>query len=433
MEKRPSQLRWMRLDNAAKIYPAARRQSWSNVFRLSVTLKEPVDRAVLQNALDMTVPRFPSMAARLRRGLFWYYLQELSEPPEICREYSYPLSLMGREETRQCALRVIVYENRIAVEFFHALTDGNGGLIFLKTLTAQYLRLKYGAQIPCGDGIVDIAQAPAEEELEDSFLRCAGPVPAGRRESDAWRLSGTLTEELHLTCLSVSVAALLEKAHEYDVSLTQFLTACMMEALLELQAQTVPLRRRKPVKVLIPVNLRKLFPSKTLRNFALYVTPEVDPRLGDYTFPELCRIVRHFMGAEVTAKRMSRVIATNVGDEKSLAVKLLPLFLKNFVMKAVFDAVGERKSCLTLSNLGAVRLPEEMAAYVQRLDFILSPQAMAPHNCGVISYGDTVQINMIRNIEESHLELAFFRALQRHGLEVTAQSNESHPCTREPV
>lgn len=424
MKKRPSQLRWMRLDNAAKIYPAARRQSWSNVFRLSATLSEPVDKAVLQQALDMTVPRFPSLAARLRRGLFWYYLQELSKPPEICREYSYPLSLMGREETRQCALRVIVYENRIAVEFFHALTDGTGGLIFLKTLTAQYLRMKYGAAIPCSDGIVDVAEAPTEEELEDSFLKYAGPVCAGRREHDAWRLSGTRSEELHLTCLQVSAAAVLEKAHEYGVSLTQFLTACMMQALLELQTQSVPKRRQKPVKVLIPVNLRKLFPSQTLRNFALYVTPEVDPKLGDYTFRELCQVVHHFMGTEVTAKRMSRVIATNVGDEKSLAVKLLPLFLKNVVMKAVFDAVGERKSCLTLSNLGAVQLPEEMAKYVQRLDFILSPQAMAPHNCGVISYKDTVQINLIRNIEESHLELAFFQALQRHGLEVTAQSNQ---------
>ena len=132
-------LRWMRLDNAAKIYPAARRPNWSNVFRLSATLTEPVDTAVLQSALDVTVRRFPSIATRLRRGVFWYYLQQLKHAPTIREEHSYPLSGMSHEETRQCAFRVIVYENRIAIELFHSLTDGNGALIFLKTLVAEYL------------------------------------------------------------------------------------------------------------------------------------------------------------------------------------------------------------------------------------------------------------------------------------------------------
>ena len=127
-------LRWLKLDNAAKIYPAARREDWSNVYRLSATLADPVDTAVLQSSLDATVPRFPSIAARLRRGLFWYYLQQLEHAPAIREEYSYPLTRMSRDEIRQCAFRVIVYENRIALELFHSLTDGTGALVFLKTL-----------------------------------------------------------------------------------------------------------------------------------------------------------------------------------------------------------------------------------------------------------------------------------------------------------
>lgn len=425
MSKSKRQLRWMRLDNAAKIYPAARRRNWSNVFRLSVTLTEPVDQKILQSALDVTVRRFPSMAVRLRRGAFWYYLQELEQAPRVRQEYSYPLTGMDRDEVRACALRVIAYENRIAVEFFHSLTDGNGALVFLKSLTAEYLEQKYGIVVPAEHGVLDRREKPGEEELEDSFLKYAGAVSAARSERDAWRLSGTPADRLQLTCFQLSVEQVLAKAHAYSVSLTEFLTAAMMQALMELQQQKVPnIRRRKAIKVLVPVNLRKLFPSSTLRNFALYVTPEIDPRLGQYSLGEICKAVHHHMGAEVDAKRLSRVIATNVGDEKSLAVKLMPLFIKNFVMKAVFDAVGERKSCLTLSNLGAVRLPDVMKAYVKRLDFILSPQAMAPHNCGVISWGESLYINMIRNICESDLELAFFRVLQSQGLEVTVQSNQ---------
>ena len=118
--KRSQPLRWLRLDNAAKIYPAARRRNWSNVFRLSVSLHETVDVAVLQSVLDRTVKRFPSMAARLRRGAFWYYLQQVSCAPSIQKEHCYPLTRMGKEEIRRCAFRVIVCRDRIAVEFFHA-------------------------------------------------------------------------------------------------------------------------------------------------------------------------------------------------------------------------------------------------------------------------------------------------------------------------
>ena len=125
-EKKP--LRWTKLDNAAKIYSAVRRRNWSNVFRQSVTLTEEIDKGVLASALDIVVKRFPTIAARLRKGAFWYYLQEIDVSPQIVDEYSYPLAFMSRKEMRNCAFRVIAYKNRIAVEFFHSLTDGTGHL-----------------------------------------------------------------------------------------------------------------------------------------------------------------------------------------------------------------------------------------------------------------------------------------------------------------
>lgn len=419
-------LRWLRLDNAAKIYPAARSKTWSNVFRLSATLTEPVDVPVLQAALDITARRFPSIAAGLRQGVFWYYLQELSRAPSIREDSSYPLTRMTRSEMRTCAFRVLTYERRIAVEFFHSLTDGTGAMIFLKTLTAEYLEQKYGVHIPAGQGVLDRLEEPSREELEDSFLKYAGPVQASRRERTAWHLSGTPEPGgfLNLTCLQLPVSAVLEKAREHGVSVTNFLCAAMMLALQNLQKEQVPsAKRRKPIKVLLPVNLRQLFPSRTLRNFAMYTTPEIDPRLGEYSFEEICGIVRHRMGMDITPKQMSMRIATNVSSERSLAIRVIPLFLKNIIMKAIFNAVGERKSCLSLSNLGAVILPETMTPYVERMDFILGIQANAPHNCGVLSYGDTLYINFIRNIRESGLEYHFFCVLRDMGLPVQVQSN----------
>ena len=418
-------LKWMPLDNAAKIYPAARRKKWSNVYRLSMTLSEPVDKAVLQSALDVTVRRFPSLAVRLRRGVFWYYLQQLPGAPEPSPEYSHPLVWMDKKELRRSAFRVIAYENRIAVELFHSLTDGNGGLVFLKTLVAEYLEQKYKIRIPAEAGVLDRREEPKPEELEDSFPKYAGAIQASRRERTAWHLSGTREENgfLHVTCFRLPVQETLTKAHEYGVSLTAFLTAAMMYALQQWQAELYPRGKRKPVKVLIPVNLRKLFPSQTLRNFAMYTTPEILPRLGEYTFGEICKVVATKMAEEITPKQMSMKIATNVASEKLMAVRVLPLFVKNAVMKAVFDATGETKSCLTLSNLGRVQLPDAMLPYVERVDFILGVQAASPYNCGAVSLKDQLYLNFIRNTKEPALERRFYEVLHQLGLSVQVQTN----------
>ena len=202
----------------------------------------------------------------------------------------------------------------------------------------------------------------------------------------------------------------------------------MMQAIQQMQLARQPdARWRKAIRILLPVNLRSIFPSQSLRNFALYVTPEIDPRLGEFSFSEICSAVHHRMGLEINPKYMSTKIATNVASERILAVKLMPLFIKNIVMKAVFNAVGERKSCLNLSNLGKVTLPDVMLPYVERMDFILGTQNTAPHNCGVLSFGDTLYINFIRNVRESELEFRFYQVLQELGLSVQVESNGDQP------
>ncbi len=421
-------LRWVRLDNAAKIYPAARRKNWSNVFRQSVTLFDDVDTGVLKSALDITVKRFPSIAARLRKGVFWYYLQQVEFAPKIMEEYSYPLTYMSNEEMRKCAFRVIVFHSRIAVEFFHSLTDGTGALIFLKNLVAEYIEQKYKINIPYENGILDRRAFPTEEEIEDCFPKNAGMVPASRRDTNAWHMYGEPQRDgfLSLTCFSVPVKKALDMAHKFDATLTVFMSAVMMKALLNLQNEKNPnIKRQKKIKLLIPVNLRQLFPSNTLRNFAMYTIPELDPRLGEYTFDEICNVIKHKMGAEITSKHMSSVIATNVNDERNPLVRLIPLPIKNAVMKAIFDSVGEKKSCLTLSNIGQVKVPKVMENYIKRFDFILGVQAAAPYNCGMLSFGDTIYINFIRNIKNAELERHFFAVLQELGLSAMVESNQN--------
>ncbi len=423
---RERKLRWLRLDNAAKIFPSTRSQRWSNVYRISFSMRDTIDVAVMQSALDVTVRRFPSIAARIRRGTFWYYLQQLEQAPTIREEVSYPLARMSRREARKCALRVIVYQNRIAVEFFHSLTDGSGGMIFLKTLIAEYLEQKYGTEIPFSQGVLDRVQQPSDEELEDSFQKYAGPVKGKRREKDAWRLSGTPEYDgfVNLTCFELSAQTVKEKAKAYGVSVTAYLCALLMYALQDMQKQQVPnIKRRKPIKVHVPVNLRNLFPSGSVRNFFLYTTPQLETRLGEYTFEEICCLVNHWMGLDITPRKMAMMVAGNVSSERILLVRLMPLFIKTIILKLVYFATGERKSCLSLSNMGNVQIPDEMKPYVSCMDFIIGVKATSPYNCGVITYADRLRWNVVRSTREPQLENALYQVMREQGLLPEVSSN----------
>lgn len=417
---------WSRLDNAALIFPAAKRRGWYNVFRLSADLSEPVDRDVMQSALDVTVKRFPLIGSKLRAGVFWYYLEQ-TDAPEIEKDGCCPIMKHRFGELKKCAIRVLYYKNRIAVEFFHAVTDGTGGLIFLKSLLAEYLTQKYHETIPNTCGIADRLASPTEEELEDSFSEYAGRVGSKRDTGKAYRLTGVRERDgfLNLTCGIIPAGDFSDHCRSMGVTVTAYLAAVMIYTLINLQRRKVKdIEKRKPVRVQIPVNLRKLFPSDTMRNFVMVVNVGVDPRMGDYTFEELLGIVSRQMELFITPKNMQAVFTTNVNSERVFIVKLVPLFIKNIVMKKVFDKVGEAQGCITISNLGKIELPDEAKKYVKAFDFIIGPQAKSPHNCAVCTYGDELRINFIRRSESPELEREFFRNLVRLGHHVTVQSNQ---------
>ena len=419
---------WMPLDNAALIFPAVRRQTWVNVFRMAVTLPDDVDPAILQRAVNDLKPRFPSIYVHLGTGLFWYFLEEVSAPPKVRRDYAYPLTHMGARELRTCCFRVLYYKNRIAVEFFHSLADGNGGAVFMKTLAARYITLRYGAEIPAENGVLDINDPPSPSELEDSFQRSSGEFTMSRAEDTAYRLRGTpeLSGFLHLTTGIVHTPDLLSAAHQYHATVTAFICAVMAEVIIGIQAEKVPLRRQKPVKITIPVNLRTIFGGDTLRNFVAVINQGVDPRLGPYTLDELCREFTHQMAVEITPQKMAARVAANVKPQNKAVMRGAPLFVKNAAMRMVYSFVGESKGCLNVSNLGQVKLPKAMMPFVRRFEFIIGVQYSYPNNCSIVSCGDVTCINMIRNIEEPELERRFFSRLVELGIPVSIESNYKH-------
>ena len=254
-----------------------------------------------------------------------------------------------------------------------------------------------------------------------------GPVSSSRKEATAYRLGGTLENDGYLNLVTgvIKVETIRSVAKQYNATLTEFLTAAMIYSIIQIQNRTTPNKKRqKPVKILVPVNLRKIFNSQTLRNFALYVTPGIDPRLGEYTFEEILKSVHHQMGYEITAKNLAAKIAANVGAERSLILKIMPLFIKNFAMKLIFNLFGERKSSITISNLGVVDIPDEMKPYVTRFDFILGEQALCTDACSALSYNGKLYISFLRTVRESEVEREFFCFLRSLGIKIKVESNK---------
>jgi len=417
---------WYRLDNAALIFPAIIRKNWNNVFRVAVTLTEPVDPEILSRAAADLKPRFPTVFVRLKSGFFWYYLETVREAPRAEQDYAYPLTHMTRKQLQTCCVRILYYENRIAVEMFHSVTDGTGGMVFLKNLAARYLELKHGIRIPPEKGIVDWQEAPKSEETRDCFQLCGAPVGIGRAEATAYRLSGNPEEDhaRHIIMGIVPTDVLIGKAHEQGVTVTAYLAAVMAEAVRDRQAMDgKPLKQLKPVKITIPVNLRKTFGLDTMRNFALAVNIGFDPKLGEYSHEQICKLMYHQLGAEATPQRMAGRVTTNVALQRSMPIRVIPLPLKKMCMRLVYAISGESKGCLNISNMGPIVLPDEMAKYIERFEFVIGVQYSYPNNCSVVSWNGKTYISMIRGIQESELERLFFSRLVELGIPVEVESD----------
>ncbi|HPW53004.1 MAG TPA: hypothetical protein PLI19_00935 [Erysipelotrichaceae bacterium] len=416
---------WYRLDTAALLFPAVMNKNWSNAFRLEATINHEVDPFVLQKAVDDLKVRFPSFYVGLRTGFFWSYLQQMEGTPQVMTDFAYPLTFMSYRELKNCCIRILYYKNRVAVELFHAVTDGTGGNIYLCSLLARYLEIKFEIDIGKSPFVVNHDEPVTAEELEDSFHRYTNNYPASRKESKSYQIKGTKNRSDYYTLITgvIETERLKEVSKNYGCTITAFLTAVMIESLIEMQQQKRFPHLQKHVKVTIPINLRRLYGSKTVRNFVLPLNVGVDPKKGDYSLKDLCNSIASQLNYEITPQNMASKIASNVTPQKNFLLQITPLIFKRLVLGAIYHQSGVLTSCLNISNLGVITLPEEMNPFVERIEFIISPQKNSINNCSVSSYKKHTFININRNIVESELERRFFSKLVELNIPVTIECN----------
>ncbi len=417
---------WYKLDLSAIVYPTLQRRDFSSVYRLSVVLKEEIQPEVLQKALDMTLPRFPTYKAAIRKGLFWRYLEPNDRPgPFVQPDVKNPCQPMNFKGNNRYLVRVYYFRNRIALEAHHSLGDGTGGMCVLQTLTATYLRLLGHTDIENTGFVLDINATPDPEELEDAYMRYANAkVCPPRLQEKAYRVRGTAEPFYTLNIIDgiMSVSEVMAVAKRYHATITEYLNAVLLHALLKKQLEE-PHIRLHPVKIAMPVNLRRFFPSITLRNFITMIYPGVDPRLGEYTFEEIVTQVQNYMHYYINEKLLRGDITTNAATQRNPVIRVVPLFIKDLVVRTFYTKIQDRNSSAGLTNMGALKVPEGMKPYIERFDIYMGQPFSRRTNCAIISFGDVLTINFASSIIEADVERYFFRKLVKDGIHVKIESN----------
>lgn len=409
----------MRIDNAANIYPASLSKHYASLYRMSVTLSDPVDLTFLQQALETVAERIPTFRCELRAGAFWWSLRRMEKIPEVGP--STPLNRVHFSDNGGFLYRVSSDGCRIDLDVFHALADGTGAETFLLTLTGEYLRLRYGIDISYTGLVLDPFEAPDAGEVEDSFKT----VFSGRKGSleknvPAYHLKGLKLPGGGLRDLRAVLPAdrVKDVCRALDCTVTDLLTGMMLDALQQVYRTDGDKRKESVLKVSVPVNLRPLYGSRTVRNFSSYVNVGVDIKSGFLPFEELVRLVNRQKRTMLRPENLEPKIAANVELEANFAVRCLPLFVKKPVIDYINRRHGDVYYSQTLSNLGEIRLPQAMQPYVQAFDFMLGRQRGNAGAVSCIGYGGKIFLHFTRNIVEDDFERFFLQRAAALGIPV---------------
>lgn len=414
-------IRWDRLDNTAHLFPVIAGESMSNVYRISVTLTELVQPELLQQALDIVLPKFDGFNLRLRQGVFWYYFEENGKPaPKVREESNFPCRFIQANKNHSYLFRVTYYKYRINLEVFHVLTDGMGGINFIKELTYQYLRLAH-AEIAekTGEGL----NSDTSLNREDSFLKnYKTSSQKGYQSKKAYLIHGEHLRKGEFGVMHgyMNIPELKKVCHSYGVSINEYLVGTYIWSVYTECLHGMPSKR--PIRVAVPVNLRPYFNSITTKNFFVMVSAEFHPVKDEYTFEEVLSIVRESLKSQINREHLEKLFSYNVSNEKNLAARAVPLFLKNLAMRYVYT-MSALANTATVTNIGNISVAEEYKPYVEMFHAFLA-MSKGQHLKGTIcSYGDTLVFTFSFDLVDPSVQRGFFRRLTEDGLEIEIESN----------
>ncbi|MBQ8985941.1 MAG: hypothetical protein IJ100_01665 [Lachnospiraceae bacterium] len=424
-----AQSKWYQLDNAAKIVPSTAGGADTRVFRITCELKEDVDPDTLQSAVSVAARDFPHFGSILKKGLFWYYLDQSNLDAEVTPDNKPALDTIYREGRRDLLYRVSYYRNRINLEMFHVLTDGTGAFEFLKAILTEYLGVKYQIE----ELATETSRASGGDRQGDAFGKYYQkakdkPEEAKVAPKRAYHLRGEKDENLqnHLLEGTVSVPKFLKAARERGCTVAELSTALFIKAILEEMSVR---DRRLPIVLSVPVNLRNYFPSDTARNFFGVINVAYDPANYDGTVESIIGVVKESFVRQLRQDQVELTMNSYAALEHNIAVKVVPLTIKNLVISAI-NAHMQKGITGTISNVGKISVPAEMEPHIHKFScFMAAPEVQV---C-LCSYKDLLVFGVASAFVEHPVMRNFFRDMVDMGIDVELESNDfdNEPAKKE--
>ena len=418
------QRRWSRLDNASKIFLAARSSRDSKVFRLSCELREDVQAELLQQALDETLRDFPLFRSCLRRGIFWYYLEDCADRPLVQEEKDLPCSPLYRPDKPGLLFRVLYYRRRIHLEVFHSLSDGTGALWFLQALLVRYLVLEKGRALT--EEEQQFLNPPYLEQMnEDSFSRLFSHqsrkqrTKAPRKKRSVYRVKGSRTPDkrLNIVEFQLSLKEALARSKALDVTLTIYLTALFVQGVFQRMPEC---EKDKQLTISVPINLRKRYGSYSARNFFAAVTLQLQPEELESGLTTICRRLSEELQKKSSAEFLDRHLAQLQAYEENPFLRIMPRVLKDPIL-AFFNHRGNRDISLSISNLGQLKLPSGLMPELEAASLAVAVQR--PQLC-CISSGDVLTVVLLSPFLERDWQELTLNLLRAEGFTVSSDANE---------
>lgn len=404
---------WRSLDNAAKLFSAASSPKDTRVFRFYCELKEEVKEEILQEALNQTIQKYPVFLSVMRKGLFWHYLEKSELRPVVREEYKEPCSSLYVRDKKTLLFEVTYYKKRINFEVFHALTDGTGATEFLRELVKNYLYLIHKEDLEPVE--LSNQYLTVKDQEDDSFSRYYDPdFPRKKKKkirAVQIKKGGKGYEELQINEASMSVKELLGIAREKKVSMSVLLTAAFICAIHEEMSR---MQEKKPVILMVPVNLRKIFPSDSMLNFFGYIEPGYQFGGGKDSFEDVLEAVKLYFQENLSKEHMAGRMNELIAIEKHKILKWAPLELKNRCIRAGAK-MAEQEVTAVLSNMSVVKMPEDYAQYIEKFGVYTSTNRTELCIC---SFQDTLSLGFTSRYDSTNIQRNFYRILKELGASV---------------
>ncbi len=414
--------RWIKMDTASIMFTCLSSKKWGRSFRMAAVFKdEEIDPVLLKKAAGDIVSRYPSTHSFLRKGFFSNYQECTSKLPEIREEFSRPLLPIAMRDDGRPDFRIVYHKRRLALESAHHIGDGRGVTEYFNALLERYVELTNNPDAPYNPPPFE------EEEIINAFQTYyqKGGEKAQKDDVPAYKLPGEIEKDfLQLIFAMISVDEIRKAAKEKGMTVTEYLSAALILGAIKNAESPI----NEVICIGIPVNLRRFFPTKSIRNFTIQTKIDFHPQgRDDWTFNEVCDGVRGQLKKRLEIGELQKQLNKFGSLVNNPVIKIVPNFIKLPVIRMMQHGSHSANTTI-LTNTGESELPDALKEKIERVDGVNGDTS----GYGLISTCSSVSVNGIFSLcfsilsHDTSWAKECIRILAQQGLNIRVESTHGN-------